>query len=100
MMSKAFEFMTIYSLCYTVSPDERRHLQWHCQLHAKNGTSVQEREDDRWFWAFLNPCIFAAHAPSHFLQGKVSGRDFQYVDHAPKKLVLVSRQGRWSSTQR
>jgi hypothetical protein len=35
------------------------------------------KEDYRWLCTFLNPCIFAAHTPSHFLQGKVSGRDFQ-----------------------
>jgi hypothetical protein len=43
---------------------------------------VQKRDNYAWFCACTNPCIFAVHTPSNFLEGKVSGRDFQYVDHA------------------
>jgi hypothetical protein len=48
----------------------------HCQVNAKNCTSVQLREDYRGFWAFTSPCIFAMPTPSAFLQGKASGSDF------------------------
>jgi len=38
---------------------------------------VQQIKNYTRFCAFTNPCIFAAHTPSNFLEGKASGRDFQ-----------------------
>ena len=52
------------------------HWRGHCQVIAKNDTSVQYREDYRGFWAFTNPSLFALPTPSAFLRGKASGSDF------------------------
>jgi hypothetical protein len=66
---------------------------------GKNGPSVQEREDDPWVCACTNPGMCAAHTPAHGLQGKASGRDGHYGDHAlwedrtcPQRAVDTGRQ--------
>jgi hypothetical protein len=60
----------------------RHHDARYGQLHAKNGTSVQEREDSLWFVCCTNPCMFTTHTLSHVLKGKASGRDVHEGDHA------------------
>jgi hypothetical protein len=49
---------------------------WHCQVNAKNCTSVQKKEDYRGLWAFTSPRIFALSSPSAFLKGRASESDF------------------------
>jgi hypothetical protein len=51
-------------------------ISGHCQVNAKNCTSVQQREDYTGFGAFTIPCIFALPIPSAFLKGKASGSNF------------------------